>query len=127
MKGIWPLQRHLPFGGRDVIFTGDAAQLDPVVPYALSTPLLQVYNNVQRKGNGLWEAIPHVCMLTDQNRGKRDPEWFDTLRRLRRCRPTTADIELFNLRCSSGDCLPAEYSKAKHIAHKNVVVEASND
>ncbi|OWZ13615.1 hypothetical protein PHMEG_00013033 [Phytophthora megakarya] len=49
MKEIWPLQRHLPFGGRDVIFTGDAAQLDPAVPYALSTPLLQVYNDVQRK------------------------------------------------------------------------------
>ncbi|OWZ16072.1 Helitron helicase [Phytophthora megakarya] len=112
MKKIWPLQRHLPF---------------PAVPYALSTPLRQVYNDVQRKGRELWEAIPHVCMLTDQNRGKRDLDWFDALRRLRRRRPTTADIELINPRCCSGDCLPAEYSKAKHIAHKNVDVDTSND
>ncbi|OWZ15588.1 hypothetical protein PHMEG_00010745 [Phytophthora megakarya] len=70
MREIWPQHRHLPFGGRDIFFTGNAAQLDPVVPYALSTPLNRVRSEVHRKGREIWVGIPHVCKLTDHNRGK---------------------------------------------------------
>ncbi|ETP25368.1 hypothetical protein F441_01745, partial [Phytophthora nicotianae CJ01A1] len=127
MREIWPQQRHFPFGGRDIIFTDDAGQLDPVVPYALSTPLEKIQNEVQRKGRELWEEIPYVCMLTDQNRGKSDPEWFNALRRLRSRQPTSADVELLNSRCSSNTPVPDWYTRAKHIAHKNIDVDAANN
>ncbi|EEY59189.1 uncharacterized protein PITG_11663 [Phytophthora infestans T30-4] len=42
MREIWPQQRN------------------PVVPYALATPLEQVYNEVQRKGRELWEGISNA-------------------------------------------------------------------
>lgn len=126
MREIWPQDRHLRFGGRDVIFTGDAAQLDPVVPYSLSTPTQKIQNDVQRKGRELWEGIECVCTLTTQNRGKSDPEWFDALRRLRRRRPTPADIDLFNTRCNTEKSIPSSFSRAKHIAHKNIDVDAAN-
>ncbi|OWZ16084.1 hypothetical protein PHMEG_00010180 [Phytophthora megakarya] len=60
MREIWPSHRHLPFGGRDVIFTGDSAQLDPVVPYSLSTPADKILNDVHRKGREIWERIDRI-------------------------------------------------------------------
>eukprot|EP00644_Phytophthora_capsici_P000337 jgi/Phyca11/80933/gw1.4.1031.1 len=59
MREIWPKCRHVPFGGRDVIFTGDLAQLDPVIPYSLSTPLSNIANPVQKLGRELWQGIKH--------------------------------------------------------------------
>jgi hypothetical protein len=125
MREIWPNHSDEPFGGRDVYFTGDAAQLDPVVPSALATPLAKICNLVQRRGRELWESIEHVCMLTSQNRGKRDPEWFAALRRLRMKVPTTEDVALFNSRCVQLDQQPPYMVAAKHIAHRNV--DAAND
>ncbi|GMF17089.1 unnamed protein product [Phytophthora fragariaefolia] len=126
MREIWPQYRHLRFGGRDIIFTWDAAQLDPVVPYSLSTPVQKIQNDVQRRGRELWEEIENVCMLTSQNRSKNDPEWFNALRRLRKRAPTPADIELFNTICNTNEELPSSFSKAKHIAHKHVDVDTAN-
>ncbi|OWZ08211.1 hypothetical protein PHMEG_00019281 [Phytophthora megakarya] len=106
MREIWPEHRELTFGGRDVIFTGDSAQLDPVVPYSLSSSLSKIASDVHRKGREIWEGINSVCTLTSPNRGKLDPEWFDALRRLRRGRPTVDDVELFNSRCINPDDIP---------------------
>lgn len=126
MCEIWPSHRHLRFGGRDVIFTGDSAQLGPVVPYSLSTPAPKIANEVHKKGRDIWEEIELECTLTSQNRGKLDPESFDALRRLRKLEPTPADVDLFNSRC----CLTEQYSDSfaatKHIAHKNVDVVTAN-
>ncbi|GMF57209.1 unnamed protein product [Phytophthora fragariaefolia] len=126
MREIWPSHRHLRFGGRDIVFTGDSAQLDPVVPYSLSTPTHKIANEAHKKGREIWEEIELECTLTSQNRGKLDPEWFDALRRLRKLEPTPADVDLFHSRC----CLTEQYSDsfaaAKHIAHKNVDAETAN-
>ncbi|EGZ25490.1 hypothetical protein PHYSODRAFT_377223, partial [Phytophthora sojae] len=55
MREIWPDQREVRFGGRDAIFTGDSAQLDPVTPYSLATSTDRIRDNIQRKGRGIWE------------------------------------------------------------------------
>jgi hypothetical protein len=127
MREIWPHHSDELFGGRDVYFTGDAAQLDPVVPSSLSTPIAKISNDIQRRGREIWTSIRTVCMLTSQNRGKSDPEWFDALRRLRQKVPTQADIDLFNSRCLPSANEPFWTSIAKHIAYKNVDVAAANE
>lgn len=127
MREIWPSHSEQLFGGRDVYFTGDSAQLDPVVPSSLSTPISKISNEVQRRGREIWNDIQNVCTLTSQNRGKQDPEWFSALRRLRKRAPTAADIALFNTRCLQSIGEPDWIAKAKHIAYKNVDVDAAND
>ncbi|KAJ8540786.1 hypothetical protein ON010_g12440 [Phytophthora cinnamomi] len=82
----------------DVYFTGDAAQFDPVVPNSLSTPLAKISNEVQRCGREIWNSIESV-----------------------------SDIELFNTRCIPSARWPKWVSKAKHIAYKNVDVDAANE
>ncbi|KAJ8554876.1 hypothetical protein ON010_g9606 [Phytophthora cinnamomi] len=101
MREIWPSHSDELFGGRDVYFTGDAAQLDPVVPSSLSTPLVKI--------------------------GKLDPEWFSALRRLRQKVPTQADTDLFNTRCLAMIDEPTWTDNAKHVAYKNVDVAATNE
>jgi hypothetical protein len=127
MREIWPSQSDKLFGGRDIYFTGDAAQLDPVVPSSLSTPLAKIANDVQIRGREIWASIDTVCMLTSQNRGEWDPKWFSALRRLCQKSPTQADIDLFNTRCLSSIDEPEWPSKAKHIAYKNVDVATANN
>lgn len=34
-RELFPAFRDVPFGGRDVLFVGDPAQLDPVTPFSL--------------------------------------------------------------------------------------------
>jgi hypothetical protein len=118
MREIWPHHSDELFGGRDVYFTGDAAQLDPVVPSSLSTPIAKISNDIQRRGTEIWTSIRTVCMLTGQNRGKSDPEWFDALRRLTQKVPTQVDIDLFYSRCLPSANAPSWTSIAKHIAYK---------
>jgi hypothetical protein len=126
MREIWPSCSSMPFGGRDVIFTGDVAQLDPVVPFALSTSLSKIQNPVQRQGRALWEGIANVCVLTSQNRGKSDPEWFAALRRLRCKAPKQEDVDLFNTRLTKEKDMPPWALTAKHIAYTNAEVNESN-
>ncbi|ETL49353.1 hypothetical protein L916_01148, partial [Phytophthora nicotianae] len=126
MREIWPKCRQLPFGGRDIIFTGDSAQLDPVIPYSLSTPSLKIHNSVQQLGRETWEAIPYVCCLTNQNRGKADPEWYAALSRLRRKCATPEDVDLFNTRYMKKAEMPDWVSTAKHVAYLNADVAAAN-
>jgi hypothetical protein len=126
MREIWPRCSHLAFGGRDVIFTGDRAQLDPVVPFALSTALSKITNPIQRRGRELWESISNVCTLTTQNRGKSDPEWFAALRRLRCNCSTEDDVALFNSRYRKSNEMPAWAPAAKHIAYTNADVNETN-
>ncbi|EGZ12242.1 hypothetical protein PHYSODRAFT_516690 [Phytophthora sojae] len=68
MREIWPDQREVRFGGRDAIFTGDSAQLDPVTPYSLATSTDRIRDNIQRKGREIWEEIKCVCSLSSQHR-----------------------------------------------------------
>jgi hypothetical protein len=127
MREIWPSHSDKLFGGRDVYFTGDAAQLDPVVPHSLSTPLSKIANQVKRRGKEIWDSIESVCMLTSQNRGTLDPAWFNALRRLRQKTPTQADVDLFNTRCLQVVGEQTWMNKAKHIAYKNADVNEAND
>eukprot|EP00644_Phytophthora_capsici_P017766 jgi/Phyca11/41334/gw1.80.19.1 len=57
MREIWPHHSDEIFGGRDVYFTGDAGQLDPVVPNSLSTPITRISNDIQRRGREIWTGI----------------------------------------------------------------------
>jgi hypothetical protein len=127
MREFWPDRSDELFGGRDVYFTGDAAQLDPFVPSALSTQLAKITNEVQRRGREIWTRIENVCVLTSQSRGKLDPEWFDALRRLRQMQPTQADVDLFNSRCVQTIGEPEWTNTAKRIAYKNADVSSANE
>lgn len=127
MREIWPSNSNELFGGRDVYFTGDSARLDPVVPTSLSTPLQKISNQVQRRGKEIWDSIETVCMLTSQNRGALDPDWFSALRRLRKKSPTQDDIDLINSRSVQFVGKPKWMANAKHIAYKNIDVNDAND
>ncbi|KUF86314.1 Ribosomal silencing factor RsfS [Phytophthora nicotianae] len=105
MREIWPQHSQQRFGGRDVIFTGDSAQLDPVIPHALATPSSKI-SRVQVLGREIWEEISIVWTLTSQNRGKADPEWFEALRKANE--------------------IPTWAVEAKHIAYLNAEVAEAN-
>ncbi|KUF98597.1 hypothetical protein AM588_10008185 [Phytophthora nicotianae] len=122
MREIWPKCRQLPFGGRDIIFTGDSAQLDTVIPYSLSTPSLKIHNSVQQLGRETWETIPYVCCLTNQNKGKADPEWHAAFIWLRQKCATPEDVDLFNTIYMKKAEMPEWVSTAKHIAYLNADV-----
>ncbi|ETL35113.1 hypothetical protein L916_12716, partial [Phytophthora nicotianae] len=127
MREIWPQHSHQSFGGRDVVFTDDSAQLDPVIPHALATPSSKISSPIQVLGREIWEGISIVCTLTSQNQGKADSKWFEALRRLRSKCPTQADVNLFNSRYCKASEIPTWAVEAKHIAYLDAKVAEANN
>ncbi|KUF88393.1 Potassium/sodium hyperpolarization-activated cyclic nucleotide-gated channel 1 [Phytophthora nicotianae] len=127
MREIWPQHTHQSFGGRDVVFTDDSAQLDPVIPHALATPSSKISSPIQVLGREIWEGISIVCTLTSQNQGKADSKWFEALRRLRSKCPTQADVNLFNSRYCKASEIPTWAVEAKHIAYLDAKVAEANN
>jgi hypothetical protein len=126
MREIWPRCRHLPFGGRDMILSGDMGQLSPVLPSTLASPIEELKLRNQIEGRRLWEGFSHVCTLRSQNRGLQDIEWYEALRRLREMTQNTDDLMLFNSRYFSIQDMPDWTKQATHISYRNVDVDVAN-
>jgi PIF1-like helicase len=101
--------KSLPFGGVNVIFAGDLAQLPPVAETCLSAWLnpkqTSASDRSQRKLKGkiLWLSITTVVILQKINRqsGTENERFVDLLSRLREGCCTSADYNLLNSRVIS--------------------------
>jgi ATP-dependent DNA helicase PIF1 len=92
-KGWDPTNSEKPFGGVNVIFCGDFAQLPPVNAFSLFTHNLVGKNpsNVVQKPEGqgamhgayLWRLVDRVVLLKTNMRSKLDPAYTNLLRRVR--------------------------------------------
>ena len=101
--------KPLPFGGLNVIFAGDLAQLPPVAETRLSAWInpknASASDRTQRKVKGklLWLSITTVVVLEKINRqsGIENAPFVDLLSRLREGRCNSADYQLLNSRIVS--------------------------
>jgi ATP-dependent DNA helicase PIF1 len=86
------LEDYLPFGGFNVIFTGDLAQLKPVrkLPvfshYLVQNPDIQTMQTARGQNNlygaYLWQQVHNVVQLRTNMRQNRDMAYADLLNRL---------------------------------------------
>ena len=109
--------RDKPFGGINIIFAGDMAQLRPVKGSALyarsvvsnlsSFTFETVRSQEHLFGAFLWRSLTHVVQLIKNERAKTDPEFIDLLGRVRigntitSGRPGSTDVDALNKRLLS--------------------------
>lgn len=91
------------FGGVALIFAGDLYQYPPVggspLYMPISTYARQTNDEIQKRlGRLAWKTVNMVVNFTKQQRMKDDVEYGDAIARLRICKCTYADVELFNTR-----------------------------
>ncbi|KAJ7162718.1 hypothetical protein C8R43DRAFT_819195, partial [Mycena crocata] len=129
----------LAFGGINVIFAGDFAQLPPVQQKRLYTDLTN--KNIQDAGTTygqkvvfgklLWLSVNTVVMLTENMRqtGEHNRAFVDLLNRMRVGRCTSADYDLLNTRLASNldiDWQSTPWSEAPVIVTENAMKDAIN-
>lgn len=124
LREIFPEQQQEPFGGRDVLFTGDPAQLGPIKPSPLSTPTTALFINAEKKGRELWQSIPLYFILRQQNRGAKDPAWYDAIRRVRDGSCTVKDLAFINQR--TDETMFRRTQRTVYLAYRNEDVDAAN-
>ena len=127
-----------PFGGINVIFAGDFAQLPPVGDTKLYTHLshAQLYSNTpfgQKTvfGKLLWRSVDTVVLLDEQMRqtGEANAKFISLLSRLRDGSCSETDFELLNTRLISTaneDLTDELWRKAPVIVSENAVKDAIN-
>ena len=91
------------FGGINIIFAGDFYQYPPVGSTPLYTPIQpkapQKSADIEKRlGRLAWRSVNVVVSLSQQQRMKDDPEYADTVGRLRVRSCNLGDVELFNSR-----------------------------
>jgi hypothetical protein len=119
-----------PFGGVNVIFAGDFAQLPPVGQTKLFTRTGSTKEAIVF-GQLLWRSITTVVMLTQQMRqaGAENVPFVEMLSRLRDGRCTPADYELLNTRLLSvalDHTLRPQWRSAPVIVYMNAIRDAVN-
>jgi len=126
------------FGGMNVIFAGDFAQLPPVLDAKLYTHLdrqrLRADTPSGQKatfGKLLWRSVGTVVILTEQMRqhGEANQQFASLLGRLREGACTTDDFSLLNSRLISAtgnDLSTAHWQTAPMIVSENAVKDAIN-
>lgn len=127
-----------PFGGINVIFAGDFAQLPPVGDTKLYTHLnyrkLRIDTPSGQKtvlGKLLWHSIDTVVLLSEQMRqsGQANARFVSLLNRLRDGSCTDEDFKLLNTRLVSTakeDLTNELWQKAPVIVSENAVKDAIN-
>lgn len=89
---------YRPFGGKQVLFIGDAFQLPPVTPPEEWNILRPHYESPYFFSAHAWrDANPRLIELQKIYR-QRDQRFIDLLNRVREGRPQTADVQLLNER-----------------------------
>jgi ATP-dependent exoDNAse (exonuclease V) alpha subunit len=89
---------YRPFGGKQVLFIGDAFQLPPVAPQDEWEILCRHYDSPYFFSAHAWQAArPRLIELQKIYR-QQDPAFIDLLNRVREGQPRPADIELINSR-----------------------------
>lgn len=128
----------LAFGGINVIFAGDFAQLPPVADQRLYGKLdTKVRASTERGqdmvfGKVLWQSVSRVVNLTVQYRqaGQENAEFVSLLQRLRVGRCTQSDFETLNSRVLE-NCHPnlksQEWLNAPIIVKDNAAKDALNE
>ncbi|KAJ7086286.1 hypothetical protein C8R43DRAFT_835184, partial [Mycena crocata] len=129
----------LAFGGINIIFAGDFAQLPPVLQKRLYTDLTakQIHDAGTTRGQKvifgklLWLSVNTVVMLTENMRqvGEENRPFIELLDRLRYGRCTSADYDLLNTRLAKNldiDWQSAPWSEAPVIVSENAMKDALN-
>jgi len=146
-KGDNPVDRTLPFGGLNVIFTGDFGQLKPPIQKPLyaheivTDPSFAEGRNSEgisaMNGVFLWRLVDTVVELTQNQRQASDPQYSEFLNRLRirKCiqkRSSTEkdDLDYLSSRiltnlCDSGENL-SDFHDAPIIVGSKIVRDALN-
>ncbi len=92
------------FGGMIVIFSGDIYQFPPVEGSALYKLVqddgahITHFELQKRLGRLAWHSLTDVIELTEQQRMKKDPEYGQTVARMRKRVCIEADVKLLNSR-----------------------------
>ena len=127
-----------PFGGINVIFAGDFAQLPPVMDTKLYARLDNKKLHAETKagqkttfGKLLWHSVGTVVILTEQMRqcGEANQRFVSLLGRLREGMCTDDDFSLLNSRVISAakeDPSTDEWRSAPMIVSENIVKDAIN-
>lgn len=118
----------LPFGGINVIFFGDIAQLPPVGDNVLwnenlisksvlpktmgASPATNAKAQLKSHGKGLWASVNKVVMLTENHRQKQDPAFAGIVGRISRGEGTLNDQMALNQRLMSNVGVPASFAEA---------------
>lgn len=127
-----------PFGGINMIFTGDLGQLPPINETRLSWQLKQPSNSLsdrsqrKMKGRALWLSIDSVIILSGNNRqnGPSNDRFRQLLERLRRGCCTENDYHLLSSRIISQCTTPTtlnEFASAPIIVSDNVAKDQLNN
>jgi hypothetical protein len=125
LKEIFPSHRHLPFGGRDILFTGDPGQLPPVSGSSLSTPSELLWSESEASGRQVWVLIELFFMLRQQNRGNADSDWYDMLRRVRQGTADSTDLDMINSRVLQPPT--NALNPPVYLAYRNTDVDEANE
>ena len=111
-----------PFGGINVMFSGDMYQLKPVQ----GTPLFDTSNEADNAGPqaqagfDAWRSLSHVVMLETNYRAANDPGFMALLRRLRSHTVTQADLETLQACRVSHNHMPPIDAATAWYANKDV-------
>jgi hypothetical protein len=122
--------RTEPFGGVNVIFAGDFAQLPPVSQTKLFSQAKSAKETTVF-GQLLWRSIETVVMLTEQMRqvGTGNERFVEMLSRLRDGRCTQADYDLLNTRLLSNvldDGSQTQWQCVPIVVYTNAIKDAIN-
>jgi len=119
-----------PFGGINIIFAGDFAQLPPVGQTKLFSRVKSSKESIVF-GQLLWRSVTTVVMLTEQMRqaGVENQRFVEMLSRLRDGRCSGEDYDLLNTRMLStaldADDL-SEWRDVRIIVYSNAIKDAIN-
>ena len=119
-----------PFGGINIIFAGDFAQLPPVGQTKLFSRIKSSKESIVF-GQLLWRSVTTVVMLTEQMRqvGAENQRFVEMLSRLRDGRCSGEDYDLLNTRMLStaldGDD-PSSWRDVRIVVYSNAIKDAVN-
>lgn len=95
---VYTRNRHLPFGGKQVLMVGDAFQLEPVVKRDEWQILRNYYQTPYFFSAGVFQRIPLVQIELRKVYRQNDPAFVDVLDRIRQNQAQTKHLELLNQR-----------------------------
>ncbi len=91
--------RHVPFGGVQLLMIGDLAQLTPVVTAEDIEMLRPYYDTPYFFGSKALSQIDYVTIQLDKVYRQQDEHFLSLLNHIRSGHPSAADLALLNSRC----------------------------